>query len=187
MPQNMIDAFERLGSCSATLSHRGTVNLPGVTFGPNLTIEYQDNITINYGDNITIKYGDNITIIYADETPDLYDRCAGTLATTLTRDTASVTVNGLSVVHGSFPGASVTAYNPLGLAGVGASDCRIEYNHTSERWELYAVKLVAKDVVYDYRVDGSNKKFQKQTLEVVACSSEDQTDWTDVHTGDDCP
>jgi hypothetical protein len=43
------------------------------------------------------------------------------------------------------------------------------------------------EVVTTYRIDGANLKFQKKTRNVWVLVAGSESDWVDVHTGDECP
>lgn len=51
----------------------------------------------------------------------------------------------------------------------------------------YAKAGEVQTVVTDYQIDGPNKKFQKKTRKIVIIPADDESDWTDIHTGGECP
>jgi hypothetical protein len=94
--------------------------------------------TIASGSWIELKsWGGNWYVFRVPES--IYDRCTGLLQGALDSGDGSITVDGLAAIRGVTPGSSVTAYNVHGWDGDDNAPCRIEWNKTTEHWELYQV------------------------------------------------
>jgi hypothetical protein len=107
----------------------------------------------------------------------------GTLGGSLTNSSSTVSVSSLSAFgSGAAPTGSVTANNPLGLAGSSGDSCVVVQNNssTSPTYDLLAVKQHVYTLVTDVAFDGTSEKQTKRDLVGMAnaAAGSPATIWT---------
>jgi|GEM_PF-5565416 len=61
------------------------------------------------------------------------------------------------------------------------------WDDQEEEFYAFMGKLREQEVMTNFQVDTTNLKLQKKTRKVWAHITEDESNWTDIHTGDACP
>ena len=113
----------------------------------------------------------------------------GTLGSALTTTTASVTISSpVAMDGGELPTGTITGYNVYitkGMSGPSGAECVAVWNESAStpRYEFIYVEGIVQTVVTDWRYDTTTHKFQKKTRSLVGWWDDNESDWTDISSG----
>jgi len=120
-----------------------------------------------------------------------YQFCKAILKGELDNADSTGTVDAVVSLGGATPVTSdtdeLTVGNAMGYEGVDDVECRIRYDHEAEQWEFCDMARVSEEVLTNFQVNTDDLKLQKKTRTAVVHTKDDESAWTDIHTGTDCP
>ncbi len=130
------------------------------------------------GDGAIVSGQEQATVLSGEASDDVADTDASFVAD-------SVTV--VQPSGGQLPTGDITIHNTPGWTMASGEAFKAEFNENSGHYELVWSYGIDQTMVTAFQIDGDNMKFQKKTRTLRGHWIGDESEWTDIHTGDVCP